>query len=412
KVQDRERKFLTEGRYFAPTECGFLASEVLPKIKDQVLLVVNTDRLPGHTFAKPRLMIDIEQEDTAMLVKSQIVYGDPPVARLVGGRLVSLGDKAPTRDEDAERTLRDELWRTLELSLDAVVRADGAKALVLADKLRRWDGEVRGPLEAFQVERPLAPTWDVSDQNISFHFTGEHRGGGVIVEPRAVLRAWRKGETLFPLPGGGFAPLPIDWLKRFGARVAAFLDQKKAAGEVPKSAALFVANLLEEDDVPPPPSLQELKQVLTSSRDKALPLPDLSGIKASLREYQTDGVRWLALLQSAGLGAMLADDMGLGKTLQAICVLKRKTLVVAPTSLTSNWEREIKKFRPDLSVHLYHGASRALDDKADVTLTTYAIMRRDIELLSQETWETVVLDEAQAIKNPESLVAQAAHRLH
>ncbi len=116
-------------------------------------------------------------------------------------------------------------------------------------------------------------------------------------------------------------------------------------------------------------------------------------------------------MRQAGLGALLADDMGLGKTLQTLCALKGRTLVVAPTSVLHNWAGEIDRFRPGLSQAIYHGPKRELDPDVDVTLTTYAILRLDADKLAAEKWETIVLDEAQAIKNPESQVAAAAFGL-
>jgi SNF2 family DNA or RNA helicase len=103
--------------------------------------------------------------------------------------------------------------------------------------------------------------------------------------------------------------------------------------------------------------------------------------------------------------------MGLGKTLQALCAINGRTLVVAPTSVLPNWQAEIAKFRPSLRTCSYHGAARTLDPDVDVVMTTYAILRLDQERLVAEHWDTVVLDEAQAIKNPDSQVARAAFRL-
>jgi SNF2 family DNA or RNA helicase len=106
--------------------------------------------------------------------------------------------------------------------------------------------------------------------------------------------------------------------------------------------------------------------------------------------------------------------MGLGKTLQAICVLKGNCLVVCPTSVLSAWSEQIARFRPGVAVTVYHGAGRELPNKADatsVTLTTYAILRLDRDELSSRAWDTIVLDEAQTVKNPSSQVARAAHSL-
>ncbi|RYZ46267.1 MAG: DEAD/DEAH box helicase, partial [Myxococcaceae bacterium] len=112
-----------------------------------------------------------------------------------------------------------------------------------------------------------------------------------------------------------------------------------------------------------------------------------------------------------GLGGILADDMGLGKTLQTICILGPRSLVVCPTSVLPNWVAELQRFRPSLKVCVYHGPGRKLDPTADVTLTTYALLRLDAPTLGAPTWEAVVLDEAQAIKNPESQVSRAAFGL-
>src|SRR5262249_46701955 len=162
--------------------------------------------------------------------------------------------------------------------------------------------------------------------------------------------------------------------------------------------------------MPAPAGLERLVPLLegfSAIPDVAAP-PDL---RAVLRAYQHQGVSWLAFLRDAGLGAVLADDMGLGKTVQALCALRGRALVVCPRSVVHNWAAEIRRFRPALRASTYHGPKRALDRAADVTLTTYAILRLDAELLAEEAWDAVVLDEAQAIKNPDSQVARAAYDL-
>jgi SNF2 family DNA or RNA helicase len=130
-----------------------------------------------------------------------------------------------------------------------------------------------------------------------------------------------------------------------------------------------------------------------------------------LRPYQRDGIGWLLARRDAGLGAMLADDMGLGKTLQALATIEGHTLVVAPASVLHAWVEETHKFRPHLKVSTYHGKRRILDPDADITVTTWALLRADVETLSKPRWATIILDEAQAIKNPDSQVAGAAFQL-
>ena len=137
--------------------------------------------------------------------------------------------------------------------------------------------------------------------------------------------------------------------------------------------------------------------------------------RAELRPYQAEGVSWLALLREVGLGGILADDMGLGKTVQALAFLAiekeagrldRPALVVAPTSLMSNWRREAERFAPDLRVLTLHGLARkSLFDQIpdhDIVLTTYPLIARDREILAAHDWHVLMLDEAQTIKNPDA----------
>jgi SNF2 family DNA or RNA helicase len=163
-------------------------------------------------------------------------------------------------------------------------------------------------------------------------------------------------------------------------------------------------------DAPRPPQLQRLAPLFAGfERIPHATLPP--GVNATLRAYQQQGVDWLSFLRDAELGALLADDMGLGKTVQTICVLRGRCLVVCPKSVVYNWVEEIARFRPALRTAIYHGHRRELDPSADVTLTTYALLRLDATLLAQQEWDVVVLDEAQAIKNEGSQTARAAFEL-
>ena len=149
-------------------------------------------------------------------------------------------------------------------------------------------------------------------------------------------------------------------------------------------------------------------------------------LHATLRPYQARGFSWLMKNLRLGIGALIADDMGLGKTLQVIATLlqlkndgeltKAKALVVVPTTLMANWQREIAKFAPSLSVGIYHGTTRvlpeAVKDLPDVTLTTYGLMRRETEKLAGYKWRLLVLDEAQAVKNATSGQSVAAKSLN
>lgn len=136
--------------------------------------------------------------------------------------------------------------------------------------------------------------------------------------------------------------------------------------------------------------------------------PDLKG---ELRPYQKTGLKWLWTNISKGFGCCMADDMGLGKTIQVLSLilkmkeenkLKKPVLVVCPTTLMGNWMKELEMFAPSLKATIYHGSERQLDLKNDIILTTYAIMRIDVEELKKEPWSMVIVDEAQNIKNPDT----------
>ncbi|HEY9872993.1 MAG TPA: DEAD/DEAH box helicase [Candidatus Obscuribacterales bacterium] len=172
--------------------------------------------------------------------------------------------------------------------------------------------------------------------------------------------------------------------------------------------------------------LKELITNLTNNQAIA-PIEAPASFRGELRPYQARGVGWLAFLERWGLGACLADDMGLGKTPQTIAfllhlqeqgALEEPTLIVCPTSVLSNWEREVHKFGPTLKTLVHHGDKRqkgkafakAVKGK-DVVITSYPLVYRDAKTLETVSWQGVVLDEAQNIKNPEAKQSQAVRQL-
>ncbi len=209
-----------------------------------------------------------------------------------------------------------------------------------------------------------------------------------------------------------------DWVLLDPAEVARLPDGLPREGTLPSAVALRAILAGEYEGVPVVAD-DQLEAVLRALRDPPTePLPP--GFLATLRPYQQHGYDWLTTLGRVGLGACLADDMGLGKTVQAIAHLLRRrrhakgpSLVACPTSVLSNWEDEFARFAPSVRVVRYHGLAREEEDltRADVVLTTYGLISRDQEVLGAIPWDVVVLDEAQAIKNPDSQRARAARLL-
>ncbi|HLL96236.1 MAG TPA: DEAD/DEAH box helicase [Spirosoma sp.] len=168
------------------------------------------------------------------------------------------------------------------------------------------------------------------------------------------------------------------------------------------------------------PEVRTLIRKFTDSPEQALP----ETLNAQLRPYQQRGYDWLVKNTALGMGSLLADDMGLGKTLQIIALLlkfrhdggfkKQKGLVVMPTTLLTNWQKEIARFAPELQARVYHGSGRRLPATShayDLLLTTYGVVRSDLETLKKTTWAVVIIDEAQNIKNADTEQTKAVKSL-
>ncbi|MFI6317073.1 DEAD/DEAH box helicase [Nonomuraea sp. NPDC050556] len=196
------------------------------------------------------------------------------------------------------------------------------------------------------------------------------------------------------------------------ARKARMRELKPLTGIDALSAALTGTVEVDGEQIEVTPSawLEDLRARLGEPEQIDQP----ERLAAQLRDYQLQGLRWLARMTGLGLGACLADDMGLGKTITLISLHLHRdsgpTLVVCPASLMGNWEREIRKFAPGVKTTRYHGTKRDLPDEGFV-LTTYGTMRVDAEKLGEHPWGLLVADEAQHVKNPHSSTAKALREI-
>ena len=223
------------------------------------------------------------------------------------------------------------------------------------------------------------------------------------------------------LENGEFIALTAAFRRQLDDLASLSAPAAKGAMRLHTLAASSLDDLFEEAEVAGGDDWQRMRADLDAARSFEPELP--STLQAELRPYQVDGYRWLARLSRWGAGACLADDMGLGKTVQTLAVLLDRApggaaLVVAPTSIVANWVDEARRFAPTLNVKVYTGgtASRTplLDDPAafDLYLTTYGLLQNDVQALAAVGWHSVVLDEAQAIKNPLTKRARAARQLN
>ncbi|MDQ0269222.1 DEAD/DEAH box helicase [Cytobacillus purgationiresistens] len=173
---------------------------------------------------------------------------------------------------------------------------------------------------------------------------------------------------------------------------------------------------------------RQWKQMVKQLRNiKDIPLETVPPtFQGELRPYQHLGMSWLLFLRKYGFGAILADDMGLGKTVQLISYLLKvreqgedgPALIICPTSVLGNWQKELEKFSPELNVHLHYGTNRLKDEAlaaavngADVVLTSYGLTHLDLESLEEIEWSSVSIDEAQNIKNSQTKQSRAVRKL-
>ena len=291
------------------------------------------------------------------------------------------------------------------------------KELVLAG----WRVEAEGKLIRQAGEFKLAVTTGID----WFELGGQVDFGGQAVPLPDLLAAARRGETMVALGDGSMGMLPEDWLKKYGM----LADLGNPEGEDgplrfgKAQAGLLDALLASQPDIKLDIGFGKVRQALPRF-EGVFPKEAPPGFRGELRPYQCEGLGWLEYLQKFDFGGILADDMGLGKTIQVLALLQSRrarrlskgpSLIVVPRSLVFNWEAEAEKFCPRLRVLDYTGpnrhASRDVFADHDLIITTYGTLRTDIVELSQITFDYVILDEAQAIKNAESQAAKAARLL-
>lgn len=244
---------------------------------------------------------------------------------------------------------------------------------------------------------------------------------GVYLVPFAKIRRLIiAGKTEFELPNGEIAVIPASWFVNY-SELFNFIEERSADELVLRKHHLAFAKELQNGELIKLTLSLKLERLREFDAIDDYEIP--SSFKGTLRPYQQAGYNWLRFLNEYQFGGCLADDMGLGKTVQALALLSYEkeenpgfaSLLVMPTSLIYNWELEAKKFAPELKVLVYSGTQRIKDPWKfrgyDVVLTSYGIVRMDIDILKDFYFNYIILDESQAIKNPSSNIAVAVNKL-
>jgi SNF2 family DNA or RNA helicase len=226
-------------------------------------------------------------------------------------------------------------------------------------------------------------------------------------------------QTEFTLPNGEIALIPESWLEQY-AELFHFVEPEAELLRLHKQH-FFLLETLKENEAVKIDISRKLEKLRNFEEIQDYDTPQ--GLCGQLRPYQKAGYNWLRFLNEYKLGGCLADHMGLGKTIQTLALLQSEkergahlpSLVVVPTSLIYNWELEARKFTPQLRVFTYIGSQREKDfsrlHEYDIVLTSYGILRIDIDLFKSILFNYVILDESQTIKNPSSNIAKAVREL-
>ena len=328
------------------------------------------------------------------------------------------------RDREAEKKARLELIELGARPVDADeanshpgwdLRSQKLPALVQALMPAGWDIEAEGKLVrhagAFSLRVSTGIDW--------FELHAEADYGGARAKLPDLLRAVKRGETLVKLDDGSYGILPEDWLARLGALPRMGEERDGIIRFRKNQAGLLDALLAAQPEAEWDESFAEAREALRWF-DGLKPSGQPEGFVGQLRGYQLEGLSWMHFLRQFGFGGCLADDMGVGKTAQVLALLEgRRTegagpsLVIVPRSLIFNWLQEAARFTPKLRVLDHTGMGRNVEalSEVDVVLTTYGTLRRDAAEFRNLTFDYIVLDESQAIKNSGSESAKAVRLL-
>ncbi len=334
-----------------------------------------------------------------------------------------------------DRSLEDEASRLAEL------RGHGAKA-------KRW---AHGPFFTVKTSRlpdlvqMLTPLgWDIRAKDQPMRSPGSIKTSlrseidwfeldvrveyaqGVFADVSDLLRAAKRGERTVQLGDGSIGLLPEEWMERNGFLLESGQKKEESLRFEPSQAALLAVLLEQQTNVDVDATFDRIRSEIESFH-RVEPEEARASFKGKLRSYQREALGWFGFLRRFDFGGCLADDMGLGKTVMVLALLdsrrgvraqggkeKRPSLVVVPRSLVFNWMLEATKFAPKLQVFDFSGPSRgtlASAMSADVIITTYGVLRRDVLDFKEAEFDYAILDESQAIKNSNTATARAARLL-
>ena len=342
---------------------------------------------------------------------------------------------------DGDFSMREDYAMKFVLEVLPAHSSDSMITYMGATKLRRWKTKRVVP----DISTSISSGIDWFNIDVSMKLDGK------AFDLKKIVELWKKNEKAVELKSEngktseGIAVIDEDWISRYAPILNRLLSTSKRTKKAISSEDIEKAIAKEEEkaqtlqvDKFQIGLLSELEAIATQKasdeewKKNLVKINSFKGLKkqrlpkeiqGELRDYQKEGVNWLCFLHEFGFGGILADDMGLGKTLQTLvflAIMKKRSklpnLVIAPTSVVTNWMAEVQKFVPHFEAVLLHGQKRKEHYEeasvADLIITTYGLLQRDLEWLTSLEFQVIVLDEAQNIKNARSKTAQAVMQLN
>jgi len=409
------------GRTIARAEVPRFYEQELPALEQLADVVGNVafEQLE-FSVATPRIRATVDGTLAAVSVKLEAVYPGHTFALTGAPPRDWLPDpnnplRYWTRDAVAERAARQAVSAA---GFGDTLRSETVVGHFLANVLPRWrdwwevviGDRLQALLARCEIIAPEVAIRSAGNDWLAVDMTFKNGRGESPLTPVEVRQLLQKGVAHQRLANGRIALVVTEAMQEFQEVIFDCEAQQTGTGmRIPRRFGAYLKEAAQENHWQPPTALmQPPEMVLPGNLDK------------QLRPYQRSGVNWLEHLGANRLGGILADEMGLGKTIQALAWLAaRKTgkpsLVICPTSLVTNWQAEAARFTPGLKTLLLHGPNRQarFSDIAnhDLVITSYALLRRDGEQYARWEFDTVILDEAQHIKNRFSQNAQATKAL-
>jgi superfamily II DNA or RNA helicase len=425
------------------TELARFYEQELPALERQAEVICNDafERL-DFSVSSPRIRATLDGVLTGMSVKLEAIHGQNSFALQGSPKPGSdakrdwIADpKNPfrfvTRDTKSEDRARSEViaagfepnqrWPEL-YTLNSENRAGFFLANILPRWREKWDIVFGDRIHAFlgkcEIIEPEVAIRSSGNDWLSLDVSFKNDRGAAALTTAAVQQLLQKGVSHQKLASGRIALVPTESVQEFQDVIFdCQAEQTEAGMKISRRFGSYLSEALQESrwKIAPRSNWQPPARV-TEMQEVKLP----AGLGELLRSYQRTGVNWLHHLAENGMAGILADEMGLGKTVQALAYLvarprQNPSLIICPTSLVMNWQAESARFTPSLKTLVLHGPKRQSlfpeIARHDLVITSYALLRRDIESYAKREFDTVILDEAQHIKNRFSQNAQAAKSL-